>query len=270
MNADELYEVARGILDLGERQRVRLFLRTDRYERFVSCLVYLPRDRFNTANRRADRRDPHRGARRRVGRLGAAADRVGARAHPLHAAASRPGSCTTSTCGELEARIVEATRSWDDDLQAVLTEETRRGDRDGALPPLRRNAFPAAYREDLLARSAIADVQRIEALDGDDALDLSLYRPLEARAGRAALQALPARRARVAVRRAADVRVARADGHRRAAVRGDAARRRRPRGSTTSGWSRRRTSTSTRSASASTTGSRACGTARPSSTASTG
>jgi glutamate dehydrogenase len=51
MTADELFEVARGILDLGERQRVRLFLRTDRYERFVSCLVYLPRDRFNTANR---------------------------------------------------------------------------------------------------------------------------------------------------------------------------------------------------------------------------
>ena len=51
MTADELYEVARGILELGERQRVRLFLRTDRYERFVSCLVFLPRDRFNTDNR---------------------------------------------------------------------------------------------------------------------------------------------------------------------------------------------------------------------------
>src|SRR5918997_860657 len=51
ISADELYEIARGILELGERQRVRLFLRTDRYERFVSCLVYLPRDRFNTANR---------------------------------------------------------------------------------------------------------------------------------------------------------------------------------------------------------------------------
>ena len=51
ISADELYDIARGILELGERQRVRLFTRTDRYERFVSCLVYLPRDRFNTANR---------------------------------------------------------------------------------------------------------------------------------------------------------------------------------------------------------------------------
>ena len=79
-----------GILELGERQRVRLFMRTDRYERFVSCLVFLPRDRFNTANRVQDRRDPVRGARRGVARLGAAADRVGARAHPLHAARAAP------------------------------------------------------------------------------------------------------------------------------------------------------------------------------------
>ena len=48
---DELFEVAMGILALGERQRVRLFIRRDAYERFVSCLVFLPRDRFNTRNR---------------------------------------------------------------------------------------------------------------------------------------------------------------------------------------------------------------------------
>jgi glutamate dehydrogenase len=45
---DELFDIAIGILHLGERQRVRLFMRPDRYERFVSCLVFLPRDRFHT------------------------------------------------------------------------------------------------------------------------------------------------------------------------------------------------------------------------------
>src|SRR4051794_6039569 len=48
---DELWEIATGILDLGERQLLRLFTRNDRYERFVSCLVFIPRDRFNTQNR---------------------------------------------------------------------------------------------------------------------------------------------------------------------------------------------------------------------------
>src|SRR4051794_31669968 len=51
IDVDDLYRIVGGILELGERQRVRLFMRTDRYERFVSCLVFLPRDRFNTANR---------------------------------------------------------------------------------------------------------------------------------------------------------------------------------------------------------------------------
>src|SRR3954466_3472935 len=51
IDVDDLYRIVVGILELGERQRVRLFMRMDRYQRFVSCLVFLPRDRFNTANR---------------------------------------------------------------------------------------------------------------------------------------------------------------------------------------------------------------------------
>jgi glutamate dehydrogenase len=41
-----------GILHLGERRRVRLFVRRDVFGRFFSALVYLPRERFNTENRR--------------------------------------------------------------------------------------------------------------------------------------------------------------------------------------------------------------------------
>ena len=129
MTADELYEIARGILELGERQRVRLFMRTDRYERFVSCLVFLPRDRFNTANRM------------RIGEilreaLGAETvdwelrltEWVLVRIHfTLRVRARR--AARRSTPAELEARIVEATRSWDDDLQAVLHRGERRGGR---------------------------------------------------------------------------------------------------------------------------------------------
>src|SRR2546421_163420 len=44
----ELFEIAMGILHLGERQRLRLFIRRDTFGRFLSCLVFVPRDRFNT------------------------------------------------------------------------------------------------------------------------------------------------------------------------------------------------------------------------------
>src|SRR5439155_14444354 len=49
---DELYGIALGILHLGERRRVRLFVRRDTFGRFVSCLVYLPLERYDTESRR--------------------------------------------------------------------------------------------------------------------------------------------------------------------------------------------------------------------------
>jgi glutamate dehydrogenase len=51
IGADELFEIAIGILGVGERQRLRLFVRADPLDRFVACLVLIPRDRFNTQNR---------------------------------------------------------------------------------------------------------------------------------------------------------------------------------------------------------------------------
>src|SRR6185312_14295351 len=48
ISEDELFDTALGILHLQERQRIALFTRRDPFERFVSCLVYLPRDRYNT------------------------------------------------------------------------------------------------------------------------------------------------------------------------------------------------------------------------------
>ncbi len=47
-SADELYRISMGILHLQERRKIRLFVREDDYGRFISCLVYIPRDNFNT------------------------------------------------------------------------------------------------------------------------------------------------------------------------------------------------------------------------------
>ncbi|HEY1300564.1 MAG TPA: NAD-glutamate dehydrogenase, partial [Stellaceae bacterium] len=45
---EELFDTVTGILDLQERQRIALFVRRDPLERFVSCLVYVPRERYDT------------------------------------------------------------------------------------------------------------------------------------------------------------------------------------------------------------------------------
>ena len=48
----DLVRIVRGIVNLYERAQVRLFVRRDPFRRFYSCLVYVPRDRYNTQARK--------------------------------------------------------------------------------------------------------------------------------------------------------------------------------------------------------------------------
>ena len=51
LSARDLLDMAKAVVDLGSRRRTLLFLRADQLAHFVSCLVYLPRDRYTTAVR---------------------------------------------------------------------------------------------------------------------------------------------------------------------------------------------------------------------------
>lgn len=48
VSVDDLLPISLGVLRLRERRRLKLFLRKDLYGRFMSCMVYLPRDRYTT------------------------------------------------------------------------------------------------------------------------------------------------------------------------------------------------------------------------------
>ena len=81
----------------------------------------------------------------------------------------------------LEARLAEATRSWNDDFVAALYEQS--GEEQGArLARTYGDAFPEAYKEDFPPRVAAADVRRIEDV-GNQPVGLSLYSPVDAGEG---------------------------------------------------------------------------------------
>ena len=44
---EELVEIGLSILEIQSRQRLAMFMRKDQFNRFLSCLVYIPRDRFD-------------------------------------------------------------------------------------------------------------------------------------------------------------------------------------------------------------------------------
>ena len=175
---DELFELAMGIVALGERQRVRLFTRRDPLDRFVSCLVFLPRDRFNTRNR--ERVQEILGEAFDAERIDfelRLSESVLVRLH--FTVRLRPGHVPDHDPAEIEARIAEATGSWADELREALLTES--GEEQGtALYRRYGDAFPAGYRDEWIARSAVVDIHRIEQLAEGEQLAVSLYHPLEA------------------------------------------------------------------------------------------
>ena len=171
---DELYELATSVLHLQERRKSQLFLRKDEYGRFVSCLIYIPRDRYTTAVRlkmESILRNAFHGA--NVDYTTRVSDSVLARLHFVVRVA--PGQVIPEVVErDLQKLLIDATRTWDEDLADVALSE--HGEEDAArLVGLYGKAFPEAYKEDFGARVAMADLRHIEALDSDDALRLNLY-----------------------------------------------------------------------------------------------
>jgi glutamate dehydrogenase len=179
---DQLYAFAIAILQLGERQRTRLLVRHDAYGRFITCMVYVPRDKFSTERRQRFQRilaEAYNG--------NAAEFSVSLSESPLAriliVVRAQQGGIPDVDAGEIEARIVAAMRRWEDELQALLVE--RLGEERGNLLHARYGqAFPAGYREDHPVRSALLDIEMMDALGEPAALGMNLYRPLAAEPGR--------------------------------------------------------------------------------------
>jgi len=174
----KLLETALGILDLQERHRTALFLRQDEFQRFVSCLVFIPRDRYDTALRLTVQDILETDFQGKVEAYTTQVD-DSRLARLYFIIRTTPGAMPVHDSDEIEARIAAATRSWPDHLADVLY--TAKGEEQG-LRLFRRYglAFPASYRERHSAQGAVADIARIEEALASGRFTLNLYRPIEA------------------------------------------------------------------------------------------
>jgi glutamate dehydrogenase len=170
---DDLFETALGILNLQERQRIALFLRRDPLERFVSCLVYVPRERYSTDLRRRIAAILTEACNGTVAGFTTQLDEaVLARVHFMIETVR--GKVPAIDTVELERRLAEAGRVWSDRLQEALI--AAKGE-DDALGLLQRygNAFPTAYRENVPIADAVFDIDCLEAVRGGLSLGMKLY-----------------------------------------------------------------------------------------------
>ncbi|HEX9086874.1 MAG TPA: NAD-glutamate dehydrogenase [Arthrobacter sp.] len=161
----DLAAIATGIQRLQERRRTRLFLRPDIYGRFMSALVYLPRDRYTTNVRLRIEQE-----------LRETFDAVSIdyEARMTESALARlffrirlPKNADVSNVNsdDLEKRLVRAARSWSEGITEVLRAREDGGlDDDGAkeLAAVWAEAFPASYRVDYEVEDALEDIARFE------------------------------------------------------------------------------------------------------------
>ncbi|MEV7112545.1 NAD-glutamate dehydrogenase [Streptomyces anulatus] len=183
---DQLRSIVTSVLYLQERRRLRLYLRQDEYGRYYSAIVYLPRDRYTT------------GVRLRL--IDILKEELGGNSvdftawntesilSRLHFVVRVPAGTelphlTDADADRIEARLVEAARSWADGFQEALTAEL--GEERGAeLQRQYGHSFPEGYKADHSPRAAVADLVHLETLkEGEKDFALSLYEPVGASPG---------------------------------------------------------------------------------------
>ena len=174
----QLLDTALGVLQLQERQRTRLLVRADPFGRFLSCLVFLPRDHMNTRVRieiGALLQDAFAGE---VTSFSVQMDEsVLARIHYVVRIAS--DATRDYDFAAIEKRIETASRPWQDQFAHSLVQET--GEEEGARLYRRYGeALRNDYREYYPARIAVHDARQMESLTRAGDVALSLYRPIEA------------------------------------------------------------------------------------------
>jgi glutamate dehydrogenase len=171
---DELLTMALGVLHLYDRPRVRLFARRDPFDRFVSVLMFVPRERYDS------------GVRERAGKILAEAfegrvsayypsfsDAPLARVHFVLGVT--PGRHGDPDLAKLEAAVAETARTWEDRFEAAVRDGGAPG-RVAATLTRYQSAFPPGYRDQYDAAEALADIAVIDELDPDEAVRVRAFR----------------------------------------------------------------------------------------------
>ncbi|GAA0614698.1 NAD-glutamate dehydrogenase [Brevundimonas kwangchunensis] len=178
---DELLQIALGILHLNDRPRIKIFTRKDPFDRFVSVLAFIPRERFEASVRE---RIGAILARAWGGRLSAwypqLSDQPLVRIHYIIGV--EPGNHPCPDNAALETEVAEAGRSWIDRFESAL----RAADVDdvavGPMSARWADAFGAGYRDRYDAAESVRDLMAADRLnasgqnDGGEPVQVRAFR----------------------------------------------------------------------------------------------
>ncbi|QYJ76918.1 NAD-glutamate dehydrogenase [Shewanella sp. FJAT-52076] len=177
-NEQELSQVAHGVLEMQDRDKLKLFVRKDGFGRFLSCLVYVSKDRYNTKLRQDTQRilAQHFQSKEEVEFTTYFSESTLARTHYIVKVDNNNMDVDVAA---IENNLIEAARSWEDKLYNSLNHAM--GEEQGnRLSKRYLTAFSRSYKEDVLPNAAVVDIQQLEALDEEHKLGMLFYQPQEA------------------------------------------------------------------------------------------
>ena len=173
----DLLNITMGVLQIQERDMTRAFLRRDIFGRFITVMVYVPRERYNTLLRQKTQSILARtlGSKEEVDFTTFFSESALARTQYIVRVKDSEQNIDVKA---LEDNLVEAARSWEDNLERVLI--SAHGE-SKARELVRRYAqgFPRSYKEEVLPSVALADIAQLERLDADHKLGMLFYRAQE-------------------------------------------------------------------------------------------
>jgi glutamate dehydrogenase len=174
---EALAQIILGIFQMQERGISRLFVRKDEFGRFYSCLVYVPREIYNTQLRRDTQALLKQAfeSEKPVEFNTYFSESVYARTHYIVRVNNNNLEFDVK---EIEDNLIELTRSWNDKLASKIT--SAYGEAKGkAIQQKYDQAFSRSYSEENLPSAALVDIERIEELNDEKSLDMLFYRPQE-------------------------------------------------------------------------------------------
>jgi glutamate dehydrogenase len=165
-----------GIFQMQERDYSGLFVRRDTFDRFYSCMVYVPRERYNTKLRiqtQALLKEAF-GSEENVEFTTYFSESAQARTHYIVRVNSTKADIDVK---EIERNLNEAASSWDDKLAIAL--KSHKGEALGKTLARKYVHFPQSYKDEVLPGTALVDIEKFERLTPENDLEMLFYQPLE-------------------------------------------------------------------------------------------
>lgn len=193
MPLPQIADYASGILRLQDRPRVALYPRVDEFRRYVSCLVYVPRDRYETNLRLAIQHILEADLEGKCENFYTTLD-DSPLARIMYVITTEQRIRRNYDFAAIERKLVAAARTWPERLRYALMEKTADERRAIELAMSYDTAFDMAYQESHTTEDAVADIAKIEesiaghrialdfCRDASGNLVLKLYHPHRAAA----------------------------------------------------------------------------------------